>query len=235
MNQVPHSDSPRSEFGAYLRSQRQQRELSLSDIARVTKIPKRSLAHLEDGDFEALPAEVFVRGFLRSYARCVGMDPEDTVARYRDVGRPAVAELAEASDLESAGADGESLATLADEASASGESKGTAARPRDRASRDDDDASCETAGAESGPAVESGLDNGRSWPHATGAFIARSLFERDVDEDASRRGTVTLAVIILVILATLTTSYWLRRPSSSGSGVTDAGELVLPPAADRLA
>ncbi len=39
-------------------------------------------------------------------------------------------------------------------------------------------------------------------------------------EDGSRRGALTLAVIILVIVATITMSYLLRRPSSPGDGVT---------------
>jgi hypothetical protein len=39
-------------------------------------------------------------------------------------------------------------------------------------------------------------------------------------EDEPRRGALTVAVIILVLVATLTMSYLLRRPSSSGEGIT---------------
>ena len=215
MNQVQHSDSTRSEFGAYLRSQRESRDLSLAEIARITKIPRRSLACLEEGAFDALPAEVFVRGFLRSYARCVGMDPEDTVARYREAGRV------------DAAADEQAAQEQADEGEPGGAVEASAP---DADTLPNVTGSVETEDYES-LEIESTASE-RSWSEATGAFIARSLFDREVDGDASRRGTVTLAVIILVILATLTTSYWLRRPSSSGSGVTDAGQFVKPADAD---
>lgn len=48
------------------------------------------------------------------------------------------------------------------------------------------------------------------------------------NESGTRRGTLTLAVIILVIVATLTMSYLLRRPSSAGDGVTRAGDIERP-------
>jgi hypothetical protein len=41
------------------------------------------LGHIEDEAHDRLPAEVFVKGFLRAYARHVGVDPDDVVARYR--------------------------------------------------------------------------------------------------------------------------------------------------------
>jgi hypothetical protein len=45
-------------------------------------------------------------------------------------------------------------------------------------------------------------------------------------EEGSRRGALTLAVIILVIVATLTMSYLIRRPNDSGDGVTWRGPVV---------
>jgi len=77
----------RINFGSRLRDQREARQLSLAALARVTKIPERSLERLEEGRFDELPGDVFVRGFLRSYARSVGMDPEDTVRRYGELAR----------------------------------------------------------------------------------------------------------------------------------------------------
>jgi hypothetical protein len=52
------------------------------------------------------------------------------------------------------------------------------------------------------------------------SFLPPSLLDSD---DGSHRGTLTLAVIILVIVATLTMSYLLRRPNVSGDGVTWQG------------
>ncbi len=87
-----HSTEPTNEqrgraaFCTHLRTCREACSLSLEEISRITRIPQRSLEHLEQGRFEELPADVFVRGFLRSYADCVGLDAEDTVGRYADCG-----------------------------------------------------------------------------------------------------------------------------------------------------
>ncbi|MBI4510041.1 MAG: helix-turn-helix domain-containing protein [Deltaproteobacteria bacterium] len=70
------------DFGSRLRQEREARSLSLTELARITKIPERSLKRLEDGAFDMLPGDVFVRGFLRSYARCVGLDPEELVRKF---------------------------------------------------------------------------------------------------------------------------------------------------------
>ena len=51
--------------------------MSVEDIARITRIPQRSLEKLEAGEFDQLPADVFVRGFVRSYASCVGIDADE--------------------------------------------------------------------------------------------------------------------------------------------------------------
>lgn len=65
--------------GARLREARVARGLSLDDVAQITKIARPVLAALEDGDANALPAMVFVRGFVRSYARLVELDPTPLV------------------------------------------------------------------------------------------------------------------------------------------------------------
>jgi len=69
-------------LGSYLRRERESRCLALGDVARTTKIPVRSLERLEGGEYQALPGEVFVRGFIKSYARCVGIDDEGALLIY---------------------------------------------------------------------------------------------------------------------------------------------------------
>jgi cytoskeletal protein RodZ len=69
-------------LGSYLRSERETRCIALGDVARTTKIPVRSLERLEEGEYEALPGEVFVRGFIKSYARCLGIDDEGALLIY---------------------------------------------------------------------------------------------------------------------------------------------------------
>jgi len=62
-----------SNFGSVLREARERRSISLADVARKTKLSKASLELLEEGRLEDLPPDVFVRGFIRSYARSVGL------------------------------------------------------------------------------------------------------------------------------------------------------------------
>ncbi|NCQ59643.1 MAG: helix-turn-helix domain-containing protein [Myxococcales bacterium] len=63
-----------------LKAEREIRQISLEEVAQVTRIPLSSLRRLEAGELEALPGEVFVRGFLRSYARALDLDPERILA-----------------------------------------------------------------------------------------------------------------------------------------------------------
>ncbi|HSM12513.1 MAG TPA: RodZ domain-containing protein [Thermoanaerobaculia bacterium] len=70
---------PERSFGAWLRTQREARGISLREIADASKISVRYLEALEQDRFGILPAPVFVRGFLREYARVVGLDPDEVV------------------------------------------------------------------------------------------------------------------------------------------------------------
>lgn len=69
-------------FGTWLRSQRKIREVPLGEIADATKISIRYLEALEQDRFDVLPASVFAKGFLREYARFVGLDPDEVVNSY---------------------------------------------------------------------------------------------------------------------------------------------------------
>jgi hypothetical protein len=60
-------------FGSCLRRAREERSLSLGDVSASTKVPRSALELLESGSLSGLPAHVFVRGFIRSYARAVGI------------------------------------------------------------------------------------------------------------------------------------------------------------------
>lgn len=68
--------------GADLRHAREQRGLSLDELSRRTKISLKILESLEANQLDKLPEPIFVRGFLRAYAREVGLNPEETVQRY---------------------------------------------------------------------------------------------------------------------------------------------------------
>jgi len=66
-------------FGTWLRRQREMRDISLRQIADSSKISLRYLEALEQDRFDVLPAPVFARGFLREYARYVGLNPDEVV------------------------------------------------------------------------------------------------------------------------------------------------------------
>lgn len=70
----PEVDAPKLTPGAALRQERERQGLSLSDVARHLKLAVRQIAALENDDAKALPGQVFVRGFTRSYARLLGLD-----------------------------------------------------------------------------------------------------------------------------------------------------------------
>jgi cytoskeleton protein RodZ len=69
-------------FGERLRREREMRGVSLDEIARATKIGTRSLKALEQEDFGKLPGGIFNKGFVRSYAKFLGMDEDQAVADY---------------------------------------------------------------------------------------------------------------------------------------------------------
>lgn len=59
--------------GQLLRRAREQKGMSLEDIAKKTRIPLRHLGSIESGDFDALPGRTYAIGFAKSYARAVGL------------------------------------------------------------------------------------------------------------------------------------------------------------------
>lgn len=68
--------------GQFLRDKRQERGMSIAEIARATRVPTSSVERIEADQFDELPAEVFVRGFLKSYARAIGVSEDEVLARY---------------------------------------------------------------------------------------------------------------------------------------------------------
>jgi cytoskeleton protein RodZ len=71
-------------FGEYLKTVRLEKGIRLSDISSQTRISKDTLAALEAEDHARLPAEVFVKGFIRAYSRVVGADGDVAIQRFVD-------------------------------------------------------------------------------------------------------------------------------------------------------
>src|SRR6478609_6048300 len=78
----PQTHSELASFGEELRREREIRAISLKEIADATKISKRFLDAIERNDHKTLPAPVFTRGFVREYARYLGLNAEEMVNRY---------------------------------------------------------------------------------------------------------------------------------------------------------
>ncbi len=228
----------RAAFCDLLRQRRAERELSLEEIATETRIPVRSLKSLESGQFENLPADVFVRGFLRSYARCVGLDADDTVRRYARLGFDAAPVASEMAD--------EVLAQLRESRSEMSQES----RPRRRLARGtghsepaaDSSVTSSFRAADWLAKVKARATNTRAIEvvDATSSKAetkveapseeatssrARMFLPKDFSSSAGeegRRGNLTFAVIILVIVATIAMSYLMRRPSHGGDGISSA-------------
>jgi cytoskeletal protein RodZ len=78
----PPPESIVGAFGEKLRKQRERRGLELDAISNTTKISTRMLRAIEDEHFDQLPGGVFNKGFVRAYARQVGLDEEETITEY---------------------------------------------------------------------------------------------------------------------------------------------------------
>jgi cytoskeletal protein RodZ len=77
-------------LGQHLRFERELRQMSLGELSQVTRIPLRSLLALEEDRTFELPSEVFVKGFLRAYAKAVGLVESDILARFAEANRPSL-------------------------------------------------------------------------------------------------------------------------------------------------
>jgi cytoskeletal protein RodZ len=70
------------ELGTWLREAREAKNLSLSEVEAETRIRGSFIEALEEGDYDALPGEVHVRGFLRNYALHLGIDADEVRRKY---------------------------------------------------------------------------------------------------------------------------------------------------------
>lgn len=71
-----------SELGVALRSERQKKNVTLADVSAATRIKLEFLEALEEGAYHLLPGPAYVTGFLRNYARYLGLHPDDCIQEY---------------------------------------------------------------------------------------------------------------------------------------------------------
>lgn len=75
-------------LGDRFRAAREARGLSLSDVSEQVRIRSLYLAAIEEENWKAIGAAVYVRGFLRTYARFLGLDPEEVVVTFNQQVQP---------------------------------------------------------------------------------------------------------------------------------------------------
>ncbi len=79
---IQHSAEPsRPSVGQILKSTREARALTLENAAEKLKLTTRQLLAIERDDYQALPGNLFVRGFVRNYARLLELDPQPLLER----------------------------------------------------------------------------------------------------------------------------------------------------------
>jgi transcriptional regulator with XRE-family HTH domain len=72
-------------LGGYLKREREFRNISLREVAKNTRVRENLLRAIEEDQYDLLPAPTYVRGFLLSYAKYLGLDPNDILPRYERV------------------------------------------------------------------------------------------------------------------------------------------------------
>lgn len=71
-----------SELGEQLKQSRKEKNISLEEIQAITKIQKRYLEAIENGEFDKLPGSFYTKAFIKSYAEAVGLDYETLMQNY---------------------------------------------------------------------------------------------------------------------------------------------------------
>lgn len=85
-----------SSLGSWLRDAREARGESLDDVSKVTRIGRSYLAAIEQDDLDKLPRDAYARGFIRLYAKYLGLSGDEAVLRMEGKSAPAPAEKHEA-------------------------------------------------------------------------------------------------------------------------------------------
>ncbi len=71
-----------SELGSYLKQVRVEKNLTLEQIQEITKIRKRYLEAIENGEYAILPGSFYARAFIKSYAEALGLNANETLQKY---------------------------------------------------------------------------------------------------------------------------------------------------------
>lgn len=73
-----------TELGNILKESREVKGLSLDELQSITKIQKRYLLGIEEGDYSMMPGKFYIRAFIKQYAEAVGLDPEQLFEQHKN-------------------------------------------------------------------------------------------------------------------------------------------------------
>jgi cytoskeleton protein RodZ len=76
-------------FGSYLKAERELRGVTLEELHAKTKIPIHFLQALEKNKFDELPEQVFIKGYIRSFAKVIGANEDEVLSTYIDITKTA--------------------------------------------------------------------------------------------------------------------------------------------------
>lgn len=84
----PYMNESMENLGAFLRQQREEKRVPIEEMAVRTRIAVRFIKAIEENQFDQLPNQVSAKGFLRSYARCLGLDESVVLKGFADAVQP---------------------------------------------------------------------------------------------------------------------------------------------------
>jgi cytoskeletal protein RodZ len=73
-----------TELGQRLKQAREEKNITLEQLQGITKIQKRYLQNIEDGNYDALPGVFYARAFVKQYSEAVGLDPEQMFEEFKN-------------------------------------------------------------------------------------------------------------------------------------------------------
>lgn len=107
-----HDIKTTEQLGEYLKKLREQKNISLEEVQKNTNIQIRYLAALESGNFSAIPGgQVYIKGFLKNYARSIGIDDKEILEIYKSIIESERKEAEEKAKEDESSADSEELQT----------------------------------------------------------------------------------------------------------------------------
>ena len=86
---IPGGEFDVSDLGQMLKKARLEKGITLEQLEEMTKIRKRYLEAIEEGDYKVLPGNFYVRAFIKNYAEAVGLDPNEVLSFYGNAIPPA--------------------------------------------------------------------------------------------------------------------------------------------------